>query len=266
MVSDQWLCQAISFPVTTVAGRTGAVTLVSSDISGLGTAAVLNVGVSSGNVVQLDGTSRIPASTLPTTALTTTTVNSGDVSGVFNSLSVDRIKGFSVSGTTPVAGQALVYNGTHWIATTGFPTFSRKTADQIFSSTTAVSVTTLSFPVTSGRTYKYKFHIVYTSAATTTGLKLGLGYPTSLTFVALANISSGADGTGAYFQGTINTSGDVVTATATSSTSANGHIAFVEGIIVPTANGTVELIAGSEIALSNITIKTGSLVEVTVVP
>jgi trimeric autotransporter adhesin len=268
-VSDMWACQNISFPadaVTSVAGRTGAVVLSSADISGLGSAATQAYGSAANQLVQLDGTARIPASTLPTNALTTASVFSGDVSGVASSLSVDRIKGIPVNATAPTAGQALVFNGTEWVPTTGFPTFSKSTANQTFSATALANVTSLSFNVTSGLTYKYKFHIVYTSAATTTGLRLGLTYPAASMATALANISSGADGTGAYFQGTINTSGDSVMATATSSTSANGHIAFVEGIIAPTANGTVQLQAATEVAASNIVIRAGSFVEITVVP
>ena len=47
-------------PVQSVAGRTGTVTLSSSDVSGLGTAAVANTGVASGNVVLLDSTGLPP--------------------------------------------------------------------------------------------------------------------------------------------------------------------------------------------------------------
>ena len=43
-------------PVQTVAGRTGTVTLSNTDVSGLGTAALLNSGTSNGNVVVLDST------------------------------------------------------------------------------------------------------------------------------------------------------------------------------------------------------------------
>ena len=43
-------------PVQSVAGRTGAVTIANTDVSGLGTAATKNVGTSNGNVVELDAT------------------------------------------------------------------------------------------------------------------------------------------------------------------------------------------------------------------
>ncbi|MGZ3775709.1 MAG: beta strand repeat-containing protein, partial [Bdellovibrio sp.] len=47
--------------VSSVAGRTGDVTLSTSDVSGLGTAATQSVGTAAGNVVQLDGTGKLPA-------------------------------------------------------------------------------------------------------------------------------------------------------------------------------------------------------------
>ena len=43
-------------PVQSVAGRTGAVTLSNTDVSGLGTASTQDVGTANGNVVQLDAT------------------------------------------------------------------------------------------------------------------------------------------------------------------------------------------------------------------
>ena len=51
-------------PVQSVAGRTGAVTIANTDVSGLGTAATLNVGTADTNVVQLadvSGTVKLPA-------------------------------------------------------------------------------------------------------------------------------------------------------------------------------------------------------------
>lgn len=265
-VADTWACQSITFPVTSVAGRTGAVTLTSSDISGLGTAAVLNVGTSASDVVQLDGTARIPASTLPIEAVTTSTALSGDVTGTVSTVSVDKLKGYPVSATAPTAGQALVYNGSSWVPTTGFTSFSRKTADQIFSATTVVSATSMVFPVTAGVTYKYKFHVMYTSAATNTGMRLGLLYPAVTVATGVANIASGADGTGAYFQGVLNSSGDSVMSANSPTTSANGMYSSVEGVIVPSASGNVQLTVGTEVASSNIVIKAGSFVEYTVVP
>lgn len=60
--------------LTSVAGRTGAVTLANTDISGLGTASTLNVGTGASQVVQLTAASKLPAvdgsllTNLPTTS------------------------------------------------------------------------------------------------------------------------------------------------------------------------------------------------------
>jgi hypothetical protein len=103
--------------VTSVAGRTGAVVLSTADISGLatvattgaysdltgtptlGTAAALDVGTSANNVVQLDGTAKLPAvdgSLLTNISATVAALNDvGDV-----------------TITTPANGEALVYNST----------------------------------------------------------------------------------------------------------------------------------------------------------
>jgi hypothetical protein len=55
----------INFPVTTVAGRTGNVTLAVADIAGLGSAALEYVGSGAGNVPQLDAGGKIPAAFIP---------------------------------------------------------------------------------------------------------------------------------------------------------------------------------------------------------
>ncbi len=251
--------------VTSVAGRTGVVTLASADISGLGTAAGLNVGVAANNVVQLNGSATIPDSTLPSIALTTSSAFSGDISGTNSTISVDKIKGTAVNATAPTTGQALVYNGSSWIPTTGFPSFAKSTANQTFAVTGLADVTNLSFAVTSGITYKFKFNVIYTSAATTTGIRLGLTIPAVTSASAAVNIPSGADGTAAFFQGIINSSGDSVMSTA-SPVANTVHFATVEGLIVPSASGTVQLRAASEINASNIIIRAGSYVEVIQVP
>lgn len=72
-----------SAPVSSVAGRTGVVTLAKEDISGLGTAAELNVGTSPANLVQLDGGAKIPTSLLPNSVLTSASSAGGDLSGTY---------------------------------------------------------------------------------------------------------------------------------------------------------------------------------------
>lgn len=105
--------------VTSVAGRTGAVTLSASDVSGLaavatsgaysdlsgtptlGTAAAEDVGTAASNVVQLDGSARLPAVdgsqllNLPSGATTLGALTDVDVTGVANT---NVIKYNSTSG------------------------------------------------------------------------------------------------------------------------------------------------------------------------
>jgi len=106
--------------VTSVAGRTGAITLSTSDISGLatvastgaysdlsgtptlGTAAVEDVGTSAGNVVQLDGSARLPAV---------------DGSQLINLPSGASALGdlTDVTITAASTGEVLRYDGAEWV-------------------------------------------------------------------------------------------------------------------------------------------------------
>jgi len=81
-------------PVTSVVGRTGTVTLSNTDVSGLGTAATQDVGISNGNVVQLDSTG-LPAvdgsqlTNLPSPAVDGTAVTSTGQTGATKFLRED---------------------------------------------------------------------------------------------------------------------------------------------------------------------------------
>lgn len=69
--------------VTSVASKTGAVTLVHADITDLGSRAL-----------------------------------TGDAGGTLGATTVDKIKGVPVSGTTPTLNQTLTYNGSQWAPAT----------------------------------------------------------------------------------------------------------------------------------------------------
>lgn len=137
-----------SAPVTTVAGRTGAIVLSSTDVSGLGGAAILNVGTTAGTVAAGDD-SRVTgalqnsafnayvgsASCTSSQSMYWNSVSSqflcqnitvasstsfsgslvGDVTGTQGATSVEKIRGVVVSATTPTANQILQYNGTQYV-------------------------------------------------------------------------------------------------------------------------------------------------------
>lgn len=114
---------------------------------------------------------------------------------------------------------------------------------------TIADVTGLSFPVVANSTYRFKFFIVYTSAATTTGSRWSINGPAT-TFVnynsnytLTATSQTANSGVAAYDK----PSG------ASASSLASGNIAIIEGIIRPSANGTVIARFASEISASAIT-------------
>jgi len=117
------------------------------------------------------------------------------------------------------------------------------------SANTIADVTGLSFPVNANTTYSFKFFIVYSSAATTTGSRWSINGPatvfisyTSQYTLTATSITNNA-GLAAYNS----PSG------ASASSLATGNIAIIQGTIRPSANGTVIARFASEISNSAIT-------------
>lgn len=96
-----WTCTTVASlsPVTSVAGKTGAVTLNAADISGLGNAATQNYGTSASDLVQLNASAQLP----PVDGSLLTNVNAA------------KLQSQPVASTTPVTGQVLLWNGSLWI-------------------------------------------------------------------------------------------------------------------------------------------------------
>lgn len=121
---------------------------------------------------------------------------------------------------------------------------------------TLTDVTGLSFAVTSGSMYWFRFVIPYTSAAATTGSRWSISGPGSPTFLAYKSaytLSSTADTTNYA------TAYDLPAASNASSI-AVGNTCVIEGFIRPSANGTVVARFASEVTVSAITAKAGAIV------
>ena len=147
----------------------------------------------------------------------------------------------------------------------GGDTHLRLDADLAANTTVTLANTTgLSFAVVNGTTYKFRGLIVFRSAATTTGIKVGITVPNFTVFSASVFAPVAADGTAGGFHGWLTSSGDSVTATGVQAANTD-YIATVEGVIVPSANGTVQLQHASEVAGSGVTIRRGSVLSYTVV-
>lgn len=153
--------------------------------------------------------------------------------------------------TQQYGGVQAATNALNLVVLSGDVTNNNGTANTI------ADVTGLSFSVTAAETYKFKFIIAYTSAATTTGSRWsinGPGSPTLLNYSSRYTINATSE--------TVNyaTAYDIPAASNASSLTA-GNIAIIEGIIKPSANGTVIARFASEVSSSAIVAKAGSLLE-----
>ena len=120
---------------------------------------------------------------------------------------------------------------------------------------TIADVTGLSFSVTSGKNYHFKFIIPYTSAVTTTGSRWSINGPaiTSLSYVSayIANASTQTNFAASAYD---------LPAASNANSLTTGNVAIIEGIINCSASGTVIARFASEITLSAITAKAGAVV------
>jgi hypothetical protein len=121
---------------------------------------------------------------------------------------------------------------------------------------TIADVTGLSFAVTAGQTYWFKFSIDYTSAATTTGSRWSINGPavTRLAYSSIYSLTTTTNtsntGAAAY---------DIPAASNATSPYTTGNIAVIEGFVTPSGNGTIIARFASEITVSAITAKAGSI-------
>lgn len=123
---------------------------------------------------------------------------------------------------------------------------------------TIADVTGLSFSVTAGTTYKFRFVIIYTAAATTTGARFSINGPatTILHYRSENSLTATSrtfnDGLSSY---------NLPAASNASSAATGSNIAVIEGVITPSASGTVIARFASEVASSAIVVKAKSYVE-----
>lgn len=150
-----------------------------------------------------------------------------------------------------VNGIPAAVNATNLVVLSGDVTNNNATAN------TMQDVTGLSFAVTAGQTYKFKFTIPYTSAATTTGSRWSINGPASPT---LLNYSSRYALTATSETVNYATAYDIPAAANATSLTA-GNVAVIEGFITPSGNGTVIARFASEVSSSAIVAKAGALLE-----
>lgn len=145
----------------------------------------------------------------------------------------------------------------------GFATAVYMQSDTATGSTTAmVTASGMTFAVTTGNHYRFKFHVITrlgsVTSATTVGLKLGLTFPAATVVAAEARIPQAVAGTAHWFAGQIQASGGTVTSASTQFPNSN-TLSVVEGSIVPSAAGNVALTYGCELSTTaGVVIKQGT--------
>lgn len=122
---------------------------------------------------------------------------------------------------------------------------------------TIADVTGLSFSVTSGNIYWFQFYIMYTANATTTGSRWSVNGPASPTFLRFKSEYSLTTTTRTINEGL--SAYDTPAGASASSAATNSNIAWVEGFVQPSANGTLIARFASEVSSAAITAKAGSV-------
>ncbi len=119
---------------------------------------------------------------------------------------------------------------------------------------TIEDVTGLSFAVTSGETYWWRCTIAYTSAATTTGSRWTMSGPTTtlLNYTSKYTLTATTETTNYATAYAIPAASNATSLTA-------GNVAVIEGVVTPSASGTMQVTHASEVAGSAVTAKAGSL-------
>jgi len=157
-------------------------------------------------------------------------------------------------------GQVLTTDGTNtnWQETENTALLTSDVVNNNFTANSIANVTGLSFNVTAGNTYKFRFVIAYTAASTTTGSRWSINGPAT-TFLyyhssySLTTVSTTQnEGLSSY---------NVPASCNATSAATGSNIAIIEGTIRPSANGTVIARFASGVSSSAITAKTGSYVE-----
>jgi hypothetical protein len=121
-------------------------------------------------------------------------------------------------------------------------------------------ITGLAFTVKAGKTYKFKFVINYSAAATTTGARFTINGPAAPTFLSYRSQYSLTTASE-----TVNTglaAYQLPAASNATSAATGANLAIIEGIIKPSVDGTLTPQLASEVTVSAITALAGSYGEV----
>lgn len=195
-----------------------------------------------------------------------------DVSVIEPLLSLQNLGGAVVDGQIPAAiardSEVTTAITNHEAASDPHPqyaleadlpySFKFMTSHQFTNNVSMDVVSGLSFALASGISYHFKYGIVWTSGVLGVGFRTSVSCPSVSRLVATAEIANTiTDGGGAVTHGVINSSGDDVV--SANSPGANTlSYAQIEGVLIPSATTTLDLLGGIEASSSGATIYPGS--------
>lgn len=167
------------------------------------------------------------------------------------------------------SGQILTWNGTAWAPSTpaaatavGFQS-AVMTATQASSATALANVTQLALPMVANGVYRIDCFVTFQSAATTTGLNLGLSTPTGARnmveiVVPITSTAAASQLRTTFPNAAVATTAGSVLGTGVTAASSN-HTARISGIIRNGATaGNCQIQFATEVSASAVTLQVGS--------
>ena len=121
---------------------------------------------------------------------------------------------------------------------------------------TLENVTGLSFSVQAGITYRFYATIPYTSSSQTNGSRWTINAPTTTFLSYNSRYTLSAITETINYLSTLN-----APSTCNNNSNTGGNLAVIQGVIIPSANGTVQVRFASEISGQSITAKAGASLE-----
>lgn len=134
------------------------------------------------------------------------------------------------------------------------------TSNQNRTSVTLADLSDLSWSVSNGEVYAFRAILIFRSAGLGVGLVAGLTCPAGV-ISARVSIPVAADGTAGALDGWITASGDSVSGTGVQAT-ATDYLATIDGILQPTADGTLQLQWATSGAGTAVNVRAGSWLQV----
>jgi hypothetical protein len=147
-------------------------------------------------------------------------------------------------------------------------TFVRKTTNTTGITSSSLATVTIgaagggnmALPVLTGHLYKFKASYLVQSDTTTSGISMSVTIPAVTEFAGLGRGISAADATSGEFQGAITASDDGV-AVANVQAINTTYVQYIEGMILPSADGSITLRVANEAGAGNVSVRNGTILE-----